>query len=58
MTPDAAYEEMLRLVREETVLASCLELLEWDEEVCMPRNAVERSRKSRDARSASTVRVS
>ena len=41
MTPDAAYEEMLRLVREETVLASCLELLEWDEEVCMPRNAVE-----------------
>src|SRR6476620_4653829 len=41
MTPEQAYEEMIRLSREETVLASCLELLEWDEEVCMPRNAVE-----------------
>ncbi|HEX7981119.1 MAG TPA: carboxypeptidase M32, partial [Gemmatimonadaceae bacterium] len=41
MTPEHAYEEMIRLSREEAVLASCLELLEWDEEVCMPRNAVE-----------------
>src|SRR6478735_8177936 len=41
MTPEQAYEEMIRLSREEAVLESCLELLEWDEEVCMPRNAVE-----------------
>ena len=41
MNPEHAYEEMIRLSREETLLASCLELLEWDEEVCMPRNAVE-----------------
>ena len=41
MTPEQAYEEMIRLSREEAVLGSCLELLEWDEEVCMPRNAVE-----------------
>src|SRR3954471_17778571 len=32
---------MIRLSKEEALLASCLELLEWDEEVCMPRNAVE-----------------
>ena len=41
MNPEHAYEEIVRLSREETLLASCLELLEWDEEVCMPRNAVE-----------------
>jgi carboxypeptidase Taq len=41
MTPEDAYTEMLHLSRTEAVLASCLDLLEWDEEVCMPRNAVE-----------------
>jgi carboxypeptidase Taq len=41
VNPAHAYEETIRLSREETLLASCLELLEWDEEVCMPRNAVE-----------------
>src|SRR5258705_5481608 len=41
VNPEHAYEEMVRLSREEALLASCLELLEWDEEVCMPRNAVE-----------------
>ena len=41
VNPEHAYEEILRLSREETLLASCLELLEWDEEVCMPRDAVE-----------------
>jgi carboxypeptidase Taq len=41
MSPEDAYNEMTRLSRQESVLASCLELLEWDEEVCMPRDAVE-----------------
>lgn len=41
MTPDQAYAELIRLSRDETVLASCLEVLEWDEEVCMPRGGVE-----------------
>jgi len=41
VNPEHAYEEMIRLSKEEALLASCLELLEWDEEVCMPRNAVE-----------------
>jgi carboxypeptidase Taq len=41
MSPEDAYKEMTRLSREESVLASCLDLLEWDEEVCMPRNAAE-----------------
>src|SRR5206468_1912659 len=41
VNPEHAYEEIVRLSREESVLASCLALLEWDEEVCMPPNAVE-----------------
>lgn len=41
MTPEQAYEEMVRLSRSETLLSSCLDVLEWDEEVCMPRNGVE-----------------
>src|SRR5512140_3409686 len=41
MNPQHAYEEMVRLSRSESLLASCLDLLQWDEEVCMPRNAVE-----------------
>ena len=40
MNPDQAYIELVRLSRDETVLSSCLELLEWDEEVCMPRGGV------------------
>jgi carboxypeptidase Taq len=39
--PDQAYQELVRLSREETVLSSCLDLLEWDEEVCMPRGGVQ-----------------
>ena len=41
MNPEKAYDEMIALSREETLLASCLDLLEWDEEVSMPRNGVE-----------------
>ncbi|HKP16212.1 MAG TPA: carboxypeptidase M32 [Gemmatimonadaceae bacterium] len=41
MNPEQAYDEMIALSREETLLASCLDLLEWDEEVSMPRNGVE-----------------
>jgi Zn-dependent carboxypeptidase len=36
MNPDQAYEMLVRLSRQETVLASCGDLLEWDEEVVMP----------------------
>ena len=36
MTPEQAYEKIIELSREESVLASCLDLLEWDEEVSMP----------------------
>ena len=41
MNAEQAYEEIIRLSREETLLASCLDLLEWDEEVSMPRKGVE-----------------
>jgi len=41
MTPDQAYLELVRLSRDETVLSSCLDVLEWDEEVNMPRGGVE-----------------
>src|SRR5262249_23629624 len=34
---EQAYHELLRLAREQTLLASCLELLGWDEETYMPR---------------------
>ena len=40
MNPDQAYAELIQLSRDETLLSSCLELLEWDEEVCMPRGGV------------------
>src|SRR5205809_1029603 len=40
MQADAAYEELIRRVREETLLASCAELLGWDEETYMPRGGV------------------
>jgi carboxypeptidase Taq len=41
MRSDAAYRELIRLVREQRLLASCSELLGWDEEVCMPAGGVE-----------------
>jgi carboxypeptidase Taq len=41
VNPDQAYLELVRLSRDETLLSSCLDVLEWDEEVCMPRGGVE-----------------
>src|SRR6185503_7890981 len=38
---DQAYLELVRLSREETILSSCMEVLQWDEEVCMPHGGVE-----------------
>jgi len=40
MNPDAAYAELIRRSRDKSVLSSCLDLLSWDEEVCMPRGGV------------------
>jgi carboxypeptidase Taq len=36
MTPESAYDELLRRAREKSVLASCAELLAWDEVTYMP----------------------
>ncbi len=41
MTAEQAYDELLRISREEAVLSSCGDLLEWDEETYMPRGGVE-----------------
>jgi carboxypeptidase Taq len=41
VNPDQAYLELVRLSRDEALLSSCLDVLEWDEEVCMPRGGVE-----------------
>jgi carboxypeptidase Taq len=41
MRPQAAYTELLRLLREESLLASCVALLGWDELTYMPRGGVE-----------------
>jgi carboxypeptidase Taq len=41
VTPQQAYAELIRLAREQTVLASCADLLEWDEETSMPRGGGE-----------------
>src|SRR5512132_3062179 len=41
MTADQAYAELIRLSREETILLSCMDLLEWDAEVYMPPGGVE-----------------
>lgn len=41
MTPEKAYEELIRLSRETTLLASCHQLLQWDAEICMPRAGVQ-----------------
>ena len=40
MKPKQAYEALVRLSREETLLASCADVLEWDQEVSMPRRGV------------------
>jgi carboxypeptidase Taq len=40
MHPEAAYDELIRLAREEATLASCVDVLEWDEETCLPRSGV------------------
>src|SRR5262245_34394572 len=40
MQAQAAYDELLRLSREDTLLASCAELLGWDEETYLPRAGV------------------
>jgi carboxypeptidase Taq len=40
MHPQAAYDELIRLSREEAVLASCVDVLEWDEETCLPRAGI------------------
>jgi carboxypeptidase Taq len=41
MTPQAAYNELVRRSRERSLLVSCIELLGWDELTYMPRGAVE-----------------
>jgi carboxypeptidase Taq len=40
MQPREAYEELTRKVKEEAVLASCVEVLGWDEETYMPAAGV------------------
>src|SRR5229473_1980393 len=37
MIPQAAYQELIARVKEESLLASCIELLGWDELTYMPR---------------------
>jgi carboxypeptidase Taq len=41
MNAEQAYKELVRVSREETILLSCLDMLEWDAEVCMPPRGVE-----------------
>ena len=41
MRADKAYDELIRRVREETLLATIDALLEWDEETYMPAGGVE-----------------
>ena len=41
MRPQAAYDELIRRVREEALLTSCEALLEWDEETYMPSGGVQ-----------------
>ncbi len=40
MKPKQAYAELIRLSREEALLSSCSDVLEWDQEVYMPRKGV------------------
>src|SRR6516162_3804052 len=37
MTPQSAYDELVRRSREQTLLASCSSVLGWDEQTYMPR---------------------
>src|SRR3954471_16200396 len=37
MTPDQSYAELIRRVRDASVLASCAGVLGWDERTYMPR---------------------
>jgi carboxypeptidase Taq len=41
MNPEQSYTELVRLSREQHVLSSCRDLLNWDAEICMPRRGVE-----------------
>src|SRR5438105_4044416 len=41
MHADAAYQELVRRAREDTLLSSCISLLGWDELTYMPRGGVE-----------------
>src|SRR5262245_2267783 len=41
MHPQAAYAELQHRAREEALLASCSEVLGWDEETYLPRGGVE-----------------
>ena len=41
MNPEESYAELIRLSREQRVLSSCRDLLNWDAEICMPRQGVE-----------------
>ena len=41
LTPDDAYQELTRRSREEWLLHSCADLLEWDEQTYMPRGGAE-----------------
>jgi carboxypeptidase Taq len=40
-TPDAAYQELTRYLRDSAVLASCSSVLDWDEQTSMPDGGVE-----------------
>ena len=40
MTPEKAYAELILLSREQRVLSSCGELLQWDAEIYMPKEGV------------------
>lgn len=40
MGAEAAYAELVRRTREQALLASCAELLGWDEETCMPPGGI------------------
>jgi carboxypeptidase Taq len=41
MQPKSAYDELIRLSRDEATLASCLDVLEWDEETVLPRGGID-----------------
>jgi carboxypeptidase Taq len=40
MNHESAYSELIRLAREQAILSSCADLLEWDEETYMTRGGV------------------